>query len=109
MTSPRDARRPTDTTTSVVLADAPPATPGLPAGNVHPSQHQAGCSNDLHVDPQLQLAAQWHTDDTNRNLDADIGFDGSTAQDRALPPDFMQPPPRQSRSTQLWPSAASRS
>jgi hypothetical protein len=33
----------------------------------------------------LQLAAQWHTRDVlnNRNLDGDIGSDGSTPQDRA--------------------------
>jgi uncharacterized protein YkwD len=55
------------------------------AANVYTIQHQAGCTNDLHVNPQLQLAAQWHTDDVlnNRDLDADIGSDGSTTQDRA--------------------------
>jgi hypothetical protein len=33
----------------------------------------------------LRLAAQWHTVDVldNRNLDGDIGSDGSTPQDRA--------------------------
>jgi uncharacterized protein YkwD len=33
----------------------------------------------------LRLAAQWHTDDVlhNRNLDGDIGSDGSSPQDRA--------------------------
>src|SRR5271154_2156085 len=48
-------------------------------------QHQAGCTNDVKISPQLQLAAQWHTNDVlnNRNLDGDIGSDGSTAQDRA--------------------------
>jgi uncharacterized protein YkwD len=48
-------------------------------------QHQAGCTNDIRVDPALQLAAQWHTNDVlnNRTLDADIGSDGSTPQDRA--------------------------
>jgi uncharacterized protein YkwD len=53
--------------------------------NVYTVQHQAGCANDVKVNPQLQLAAQRHTDDVlnNRNLDADIGSDGSTAQDRA--------------------------
>jgi uncharacterized protein YkwD len=60
------------------------------AANVYTIQHQAGCTSDLHVNPQLQLAAQRHTDDvlTNRNLDADIGSDGSTAQDRALAAGF---------------------
>jgi len=53
--------------------------------NVYTIQHQAGCTNDVKINPQLRLAAQWHTDDvlTNRNLDGDIGSDGSTSQDRA--------------------------
>ena len=53
--------------------------------NVYTVQHQAGCANDVKINPQLQLAAQRHTVDVlnNRNLDADIGSDGSTAQDRA--------------------------
>jgi uncharacterized protein YkwD len=55
------------------------------AANVYTIQHQAGCTNDLRINPQLQLAAQWHTDDVlnNRDLDADMGSDGSTTQDRA--------------------------
>ncbi|SPM34792.1 hypothetical protein MRAB57_2613 [Mycobacterium rhizamassiliense] len=53
--------------------------------NVFTMQHQAGCTNDVKINPQLQLAAQRHTHDVlnNRNLDADIGSDGSTPQDRA--------------------------
>ncbi|BBX62561.1 hypothetical protein MSAS_17350 [Mycobacterium saskatchewanense] len=53
--------------------------------NVYTIQHQAGCTNDVKISPQLRLAAQWHTDDvlTNRNLDGDLGSDGSTPQDRA--------------------------
>jgi uncharacterized protein YkwD len=53
--------------------------------DVYGIQHQAGCTNNVRVNQQLQLAAQWHTDDvlTNRDLDADIGSDGSTAPDRA--------------------------
>jgi len=53
--------------------------------NVYTVQHQAGCVNDVKINPQLQLAAQWHTDDVmgNRSLDGDIGSDGSTPQDRA--------------------------
>ena len=53
--------------------------------NVYTIQHQAGCTNDVKKNPQLQLAAQWHTNDvlTNRALDNDIGSDGSTPQDRA--------------------------
>lgn len=55
------------------------------AANVYTIQHQAGCTNDLRINPQLQLAAQWHTLDVlnNRDLDADVGSDGSTVQDRA--------------------------
>src|SRR3981189_3359725 len=58
--------------------------------NVYTVQHQAGCTNDIKINPQLQLAAQWHTDDVlnNRNLDGDIGSDGSTAQDRAAAAGF---------------------
>ena len=53
--------------------------------NVYTVQHQAGCTNDLKVNPQLRLAAQWHTNDVlnNRDLDSDIGSDGTTPQDRA--------------------------
>jgi uncharacterized protein YkwD len=53
--------------------------------NVYTIQHQAGCTNDVNLNPQLNQAAQWHTDDlmNNRGLDGDIGTDGSTAQDRA--------------------------
>ena len=53
--------------------------------NVYTVQHQAGCANDVKINPQLQLAAQRHTDDVlnNRNLDGDIGSDGSTAESRA--------------------------
>jgi Cysteine-rich secretory protein family len=53
--------------------------------NVFTVQHQAGCANDVRIDPQLRLAAQQHTDDllNNTGLDGDIGSDGSTPQDRA--------------------------
>jgi uncharacterized protein YkwD len=53
--------------------------------NVYTMQRQAGCTNSLTVSPQLQLAAQWHADDmlNNRNLDGDIGSNGSMPQDRA--------------------------
>lgn len=53
--------------------------------NVFTVQHQAGCSNDVKINRQLQLAAQWHARDVlnNRDLDGDIGSDGSTPQDRA--------------------------
>jgi hypothetical protein len=53
--------------------------------NVFTMQRQAGCTNDVRPNPQLQLAAQRHTEDVlyNRALDGDIGSDGSTPQDRA--------------------------
>ena len=53
--------------------------------NVYTVQHQAGCTNDVKINPQLRLAAEWHTTDVlnNRDLDGDIGSDGSTPQSRA--------------------------
>jgi uncharacterized protein YkwD len=53
--------------------------------NVYTVQHQAGCTNDVKINPQLQFAAESHTRDVvnNRNLDGDIGSDGSTPRDRA--------------------------
>ncbi len=53
--------------------------------NVFTVQHQAGCTNDVTINPQLQLAAQWHARDVlnNRDLDSDAGSDGSTPQSRA--------------------------
>lgn len=61
--------------------------------NVYTIQHQAGCTNDVRKNPQLQLAAQWHTNDVlnNRNLDGDLGSDGSTPQDRANAAGFHGP------------------
>lgn len=53
--------------------------------NVYTIQHHAGCTNDVNISPQLQLAAQWHAEDVlaNRGLDGDVGTDGSNPQDRA--------------------------
>ncbi len=53
--------------------------------NVYTIQHQHGCTTDVKINPQLQLAAEWHTGDVlnNRALDGDIGSDGSTPQTRA--------------------------
>jgi len=53
--------------------------------NVYTIQHQHGCTNDVSNNLQLQLAAQWHTDDVmgNGTLDSDLGSDGSNTQDRA--------------------------
>lgn len=53
--------------------------------DVYTIQHHAGCTNDVVVDNQLQLAAQWHAVDmlNDRTLDGDLGSDGSTPHDRA--------------------------
>ena len=53
--------------------------------NVYTIQHQAGCTNDVVMNQQLQQAAEWHADDlmANRNLNDDTGSDGSTVTDRA--------------------------
>jgi uncharacterized protein YkwD len=61
--------------------------------NVYTMQHQAGCTNDVKINPQLRLAAEWHTRDVlnHRNLDGDIGSDGSTPQDRANAAGFHGP------------------
>jgi uncharacterized protein YkwD len=52
--------------------------------NVYQAQHQAGCTNDVKINPRLQLAAQWHAVDllNNRSLNGDDGSDGSTPQER---------------------------
>ena len=54
-------------------------------GNVFTVQHQAGCTNDVKIHPQLQQAAQRHATDVlnDRDLDGDVGSDGSTPQNRA--------------------------
>src|ERR1700741_3364340 len=61
--------------------------------NVFTMQHQAGCTNDVKPNAQLQRAAQQHTHDVlnNRNLDGDIGSDGSAPQDRANAAGFHGP------------------
>jgi len=58
--------------------------------NVYTIQHQAGCTSDVKANPQLRLAAEWHSNDVlnNRNLDGDIGSDGSTPQSRAAAAGF---------------------
>lgn len=70
--------------TTVANADNKRLNNGVVA-NVYTVQHNAGCTNDVNINLQLQLAAQWHTDDVlnNRAPDGDIGSDGSTAQQRA--------------------------
>ncbi|MGH3634476.1 MAG: CAP domain-containing protein [Mycobacterium sp.] len=59
--------------------------------DVYAIQHRAGCTNDVRINPQLRQAAQRHTQDVlnNRNLDGDIGSDGSTPQDRAANAGFQ--------------------
>lgn len=54
--------------------------------NVYTVQHQAGCQNNVVANPQLTLAAQWHATDVlnHRELDGDLGSDGSTPQTRAV-------------------------
>jgi hypothetical protein len=54
-------------------------------GNVYTIQKQAGCQTNIKVNPKLLLAAQWQTEDVlgNRQLDGDIGSDGTTVADRA--------------------------
>jgi hypothetical protein len=78
-----------------LLVSALPAAPSAYADNkrindgvvqnVYTIKKQANCPTGLKVSPKLQLAAQWHADDVlnNRDLDADVGTDGSSAQDRA--------------------------
>lgn len=77
--------------------------------NVYTVQHQAGCTNDLRIDPRLQLAAEWHTKDLigDRALNADIGSNGSTPGTGRRPPASGARSPRRWRSTRPWPSAGS--
>jgi uncharacterized protein YkwD len=53
--------------------------------DIYTVQQRAGCTGDIRVNAQLRSAAQWHTFDVlnNRDLNGDIGSDGSTPQDRA--------------------------
>jgi uncharacterized protein YkwD len=83
---------------SAVVAVATPAVANADNSRLNKSvisgvytvQHHAGCTNDVVPNSQLQLAAQWHADDvlTNRDLDGDIGSDGSTPQNRAAAAGF---------------------
>src|SRR5882757_4278873 len=58
--------------------------------NVYTVQHEAGCHDNVLIDPKLQLAAQWQTQGMmfNRDLDGDLGSDGSTPQTRAAAAGF---------------------
>ena len=53
--------------------------------NIYTAQHQNGCTIDPKRDGRLIEAARRHTLDVlnNRDVNGDIGSDGSTAQDRA--------------------------
>ncbi|OMC28333.1 hypothetical protein A5739_03765 [Mycobacterium colombiense] len=80
---------------AVLVGTTVVAAPGAQADNkrlnsavvsaVYTLQHQAGCTNDVIRNNALTLAAEWHADDmiNNRNINDDIGSDGSTPQDRA--------------------------
>lgn len=61
--------------------------------NVYTIQKQAGCTTNIRINPQLRLAAQWHTEDVlnNRSLDGDIGSDGSSVQSRAAAAGYRGP------------------
>jgi hypothetical protein len=53
--------------------------------NVYTIQGQAGCTTNIKINPKLRLAAEWQANDVanNRDLDGDIGSDGSTVAVRA--------------------------
>jgi hypothetical protein len=53
--------------------------------NVYTIQGQAGCGTNIKINPKLRLAAEWQANDVlnNRDLDGDIGSDGTTVADRA--------------------------
>lgn len=69
--------------------------------NVFTVQHQAGCTNDVTINPQLQVAAERQARDmlTNRDLDGDIGSDGSTPQTRAQEAGYAAGPVTQTVAT----------
>jgi uncharacterized protein YkwD len=94
---PRHGRRVVGLAWSLMLTivaamiGAPPAVAdnhrlnGSVVSNVYTIQRQAGCTDELSINPQLQLAAQWRSRDVlgDQTLDGDIGSDASTVQDRA--------------------------
>ena len=53
--------------------------------DIYTAQQRAGCKTDPRLDARLVEAARLHTLDVlgNRDLNGDIGSDGSTPQDRA--------------------------
>jgi hypothetical protein len=76
-------------TSATAYADNTRLNNGVVA-NVYTVQHQAGCTNDIKKNPALAIAAHWHAVDVlnNRNLDGDIGSDGSTPQSRSIAAGF---------------------
>jgi hypothetical protein len=79
--------------------------------NVHTIQHHAGCTNDVTINPQLRLAAQWHTEDvlTNAALNGDSVQTGRRCRVVLTPPGSREAQRRPLRSTPPWRSLASRS
>jgi len=75
--------------TPVVAADNSRLNNSVVA-NVYTVQYQAGCTTDIKGNPALQLAAQWQAEDImrNRDLDGDLGSDGSTPQSRSTAAGF---------------------
>ena len=59
--------------------------------DIYTAQHQTGCTTDPKVDGRLVEAARVHTLDVlnNRDINGDIGSDGSTPQDRANAAGFV--------------------
>jgi hypothetical protein len=58
--------------------------------NVYTVQHQAGCTTEIKKNPALTQAAEWHANDVlnDRDLDGDLGSDGSTPQSRSAAAGF---------------------
>jgi hypothetical protein len=77
--------------------------------SIYTVQRQAGCTGDLRVSPPLRLAAQWHAVDVlnHRDLNFDVGSDGSGPQDRSKAAGYGATPLRPLPSTPRWRSAAS--
>lgn len=75
---------PTDTASSVRVTLDSRLNDGV-VTNVYTIHLQAGCAERVGVDPRLRLAAEWHAKDVlgHRDLDGDLGSDGSTPQARA--------------------------
>lgn len=81
--------------TVLCIAGAVGSTPQAHADNkrlndgvfadVYVIHDRAKCPHAVKIDPRLRLAAQGHAVDVlnNRNLDGDVGSDGSVPQDRA--------------------------